>query len=147
MTAAERGHKVGLVEHALKMPSQRPHTVQRSRSTKAWRRQSFLRPGAPVVVPPGIPLIYDARLALARLWQVYRRIIQAPTLPDGSPNLENVNRHAGFPAAPAPLLCDVTTNKGDSCIVDVFDLRVAYDSKRNRFIFAGAYRNQREPNS
>lgn len=28
-------------------------------------------------------LSYDARLALGRLWQLYRRIIQAPSLPDG----------------------------------------------------------------
>jgi hypothetical protein len=34
-------------------------------------------------VPPGIRLAYDARLALGRLWQLYRRIIQAPSLPDG----------------------------------------------------------------
>ena len=27
--------------------------------------------------------MWDARLALARLWQVYRQVIQAPTLPDG----------------------------------------------------------------
>ena len=47
------------------------------------RRQSLLPPGAPVRALPGVPAIYDARLALARLWQLYRRVIQAPTLPDG----------------------------------------------------------------
>jgi hypothetical protein len=34
-------------------------------------------------VPPAVPLIYDARLALARLWQVYRRWIEAPALDYG----------------------------------------------------------------
>ena len=47
-----------------------------------WRL-SRLPPGAPVVVPDGLPLFWDARLAFARLCQVYRRVIQAPTLPDG----------------------------------------------------------------
>jgi hypothetical protein len=34
-------------------------------------------------LPIGVPLIYDARIALGRLWQLYRRIVQAPTLPHG----------------------------------------------------------------
>jgi len=33
--------------------------------------------------PPGIPLLWDARFALARVWQLYQRFVQAPTLPDG----------------------------------------------------------------
>jgi hypothetical protein len=33
--------------------------------------------------PPGIPIVWDARLALARVWQLYRRFVQAPALPDG----------------------------------------------------------------
>src|SRR5262245_62525319 len=33
--------------------------------------------------PPGIPLLWDARFALSRVWQLYRRLVQAPTLPDG----------------------------------------------------------------
>jgi hypothetical protein len=33
--------------------------------------------------PPGIPLVWDARIALARVWQLYRCLVQAPTLPDG----------------------------------------------------------------
>jgi hypothetical protein len=33
--------------------------------------------------PPGIPLVWDARFALARVWQLYRRFVQAPTLPSG----------------------------------------------------------------
>ena len=37
----------------------------------------------PTGMPAGVPLVWDARLALARLWQVYRQVIQAPTLPDG----------------------------------------------------------------
>ena len=68
---AERGDKVAVMERAHRMLSSRP------------RRQTPLPPGAPVVVPPGIPLVYDARLAVGRLWQVYRRMIQAPLLVDG----------------------------------------------------------------
>ena len=47
-----------------------------------WRRPTRLPPGAPVVIPDGLPLFWDARLAFARLCQIYRRVIQAPTLPD-----------------------------------------------------------------
>jgi hypothetical protein len=52
--------------------------------TKTPRRQSILPPGAPLNMwPSGVPLVWDARLALARMWQLYRRLVQAPTLPDG----------------------------------------------------------------
>jgi hypothetical protein len=52
--------------------------------TKGPRRLSILAPGIPLESWPwGIPVIYDARLALARVWQLYRRLVQAPTLPDG----------------------------------------------------------------
>jgi hypothetical protein len=37
----------------------------------------------PFVLPLGVQLAYDAGLALAGLWQFYRRIIQAPSLADG----------------------------------------------------------------
>jgi hypothetical protein len=60
-------------------PPQRGHPT----SSKVPRRQTTLAPTAPIVLPPGIRLAYDARLALGRLWQLYRRIIQAPSLPDG----------------------------------------------------------------
>ncbi len=51
---------------------------------KGIRRQSELPPGTALREwPLGVPLIWDARLALARLWQLYRRMVQAPTLPDG----------------------------------------------------------------
>ena len=71
---AERGDKLGPVGHG--------HAA-RFHSHSRRRRQTLLPPGASVVVPPGVLLVYDARLALARLWQVYRRVIQAPSLPDG----------------------------------------------------------------
>ena len=69
----------------------------------------------------------------------------APKKSDDSPNMDNVNRFAGFPANPA-LPCDLSTDSrtlgyNTSCINEVFDLRVAYDSVRNRFIFAGLARN------
>jgi hypothetical protein len=46
----------------------------------AWSER---RPVACEEVPIGVPLVYDARIALGRLWQLYRRIVQAPTLPHG----------------------------------------------------------------
>lgn len=36
----------------------------------------------PAVMPLPVPLMWDARLAFARLWQLYRRLIQVLTLPD-----------------------------------------------------------------
>jgi len=75
------GARSASVRPATLSPSARPHG--RSRLTTLPRRQSALAPGTPFVLPPGIPLAYDARLALGRLWQLYRRIIQAPSLPDG----------------------------------------------------------------
>jgi len=74
-------------------------------------------------------------------YDLFQRFL-SPTNPDGSANLENVNRHAGFVPTNPPLPCDVNTNDGTSCINEVYDLRVAYDPKRNRFIFAGVARNQ-----
>src|SRR5437879_2712415 len=64
-------------------PSSLARSLTRPPSPSHWRRQTMLPPGAPIVVPAGVPLVWDARLALARLWQVYRQVIQAPTLPDG----------------------------------------------------------------
>jgi hypothetical protein len=36
-----------------------------------------------VCIPAGVPDVYDARLALGRLWQLYRRVVQAPFLDQG----------------------------------------------------------------
>jgi hypothetical protein len=47
------------------------------------RRQSLLPPGAEVCIPSGVPDVYDARLALGRLWQLYRRFVQARSLEQG----------------------------------------------------------------
>jgi len=60
-----------------------PHARPTSRADRPRRRQTRFPPGAPVVVPLPVPLIWDARLASARLWQLYRRLIQVPTLPEG----------------------------------------------------------------
>lgn len=74
-------------------------------------------------------------------YDLFQRFLKA-TNADGSTNLENVNRHAGFVPTNPALPCDVNTNQGPSCINEVFDLRVTYDTKRKRFIFAGIARNQ-----
>src|SRR5437870_13761981 len=67
------------------MRTQAPSSLTRLNARPPGRhwRLSRLPPGAPVVIPDGLPLFWDARLAFARLCQVYRRVIQAPTLPDG----------------------------------------------------------------
>lgn len=49
----------------------------------AWRRQSRLPPTATPDLPANLWVVYDARLALARLWQLYRIFVQAPDLPGG----------------------------------------------------------------
>src|SRR6266852_820805 len=76
---AEWGFKM----HVFRPPAPSPRTPSFG-PCRRRRRQTRFPPGAPVVVPPAVlPLIWDARLALARLWQLYRRLIQAPTLLDG----------------------------------------------------------------
>ena len=89
-------------------------------------------------------------------YELFQRFL-APQLKNGKPNPENVNLFAGFPAKPVsspsypaspPLGCDLTKDstglpKGTtSCINEVYDLRVAYDAQRDRFILAGTARNQ-----
>src|SRR2546422_770501 len=59
-------------------PASLPRLASPPPSPRQSRRPTTLPPGASVVVPPGVPLVWDARLALARLWQVYRQVIQAP---------------------------------------------------------------------
>jgi hypothetical protein len=67
---------------------------------------------------------------------------------DGKPNMDNINRFAGFPQNPVCdpktgtcIRCNPSDNSGGACIWEVFDLRVAYDPFRNRFVFAGIARN------
>ena len=72
----------GVKMHTFRPPAPLPRTPSFGPSRR-WRRQTRFPPGAPVVVPLPVPLIWDARLASARLWQLYRRLIQVPTLPEG----------------------------------------------------------------
>jgi hypothetical protein len=78
-------------------------------------------------------------------YTLFQRFLAWDTSPS-SPNLDNVNRHAGFPTNPA-LPCDLTTDSRplkskSSCINEVFDLRVIYEPVRKRFIFVAVARNQ-----
>jgi hypothetical protein len=96
----------------------------------------------------GQPLLTANKQSVAiSSFDLFRRFLAAKS-PDGSPNPEYINQYLQLPPALAKQLpCDLTkdnfpSDSSTSCVNEVYDLRVAFDAKRDRFVFVGLARNQ-----
>lgn len=69
----------------------------------------------------------------------------APENPDGTANLDNINRYLNFPQG-APIQCDVSDPTPDfPCVEEFYDTRSMYDPFHERFVILSAARHHLWP--
>ena len=129
------------LRHSLQVPQRPP---------RRYRRQTPFPPGVRPTEIPGVPLVWDARLALARVWQCYRQNVQFPGLgwrdKPKPPVVEALARDCGILIGPSPARIVTVC---PSCRAEVITLRAApngwcccrCDSRRWRWleVAMGAY--------